>query len=88
LLVEKRLVRIPEISGAVSRIGRGEVGAHTDPVNSAEMYLILEPMDQWRTAKTQQELEAVVRAELGDVPGVLTNFTQPIARSSATTLLP
>ncbi|VAW38669.1 Cobalt-zinc-cadmium resistance protein CzcA; Cation efflux system protein CusA [hydrothermal vent metagenome] len=79
LLVEKRLVRIPEISGAVSRIGRGEVGAHTDPVNSAEMYLILEPMDQWRTAKTQQELEAVVRAELGDVPGVLTNFTQPIA---------
>lgn len=79
MLVEKRLVSIPEISGAVSRIGRGEVGAHTDPVNSAEMYLILKPMDQWRTAKTQQELEAVVRSELGDVPGVLTNFTQPIA---------
>jgi len=79
MLVEKRLVRLPEISGAVSRIGRGEVGAHTDPVNSAEMYIILSPMDQWRTARTQQDLEAVVRAELGDVPGVLTNFTQPIA---------
>jgi len=64
MLVEKRLVSIPEISGAVSRIGRGEVGAHTDPVNSAEMYLILKPMDQWRTAKTQQELEAMTVDEL------------------------
>ena len=63
----------------MSRIGRGEVGAHTDPINSAEMFLLLEPRDRWGNAGSQNELREFVRAELGDIPGVLTNFTQPIA---------
>ena len=79
MLVERRLLKIPEIAGAVSRIGRGEVGAHTDPINSAEMFLLLEPKDQWREAGDQEELQETIRAELGEIPGVLTNFTQPIA---------
>lgn len=78
-IVERRLMAIPEIRGVVTRIGRGEVGAHTDPVNSAEMYILLVPPEQWREAADQDELEAVIREDLGDVPGVLTNFTQPIA---------
>jgi cobalt-zinc-cadmium resistance protein CzcA len=77
LLVERRLMKIPEITGVVSRIGRGEVGAHTDPINSAEMYILLKPRDEWRV-KSQGKLQAVIREELGDVPGVLTNYTQPI----------
>jgi cobalt-zinc-cadmium resistance protein CzcA len=79
MLVERRLMKIPEVRGVVSRIGRGEVGAHTDPVNSAEMYILLWPRDEWRSAKTQEELEQQIRRELGEIPGVLTNFTQPIA---------
>ncbi len=79
MLVEKRLTKIPEVTGAVTRIGRGEVGAHTDPVNSAEMYILLKPKDEWRSAETQEELQDVIRDELGEIPGVLTNFTQPIA---------
>ncbi len=79
MTVERRLMKIPEVRGVVSRIGRGEVGAHTDPVNSAEMYILLKPKDEWRSARTQEELEEVIRKELGEVPGVLTNFTQPIA---------
>ncbi|VAX16784.1 Cobalt-zinc-cadmium resistance protein CzcA; Cation efflux system protein CusA [hydrothermal vent metagenome] len=77
--VEKRLMKVPEITGVVSRIGRGEVGAHTDPVNSAEMYILLKPKDEWRFPSDQEKLEAAIREELGEVPGVLTNFTQPIA---------
>ncbi|MFQ5511619.1 MAG: efflux RND transporter permease subunit [Candidatus Krumholzibacteriia bacterium] len=77
LLVERRLMEIPEITGVVSRIGRGEVGAHTDPVNSAEMYILLKPRDEWRV-RSQEGLQRVIREDLGDVPGVLTNFTQPI----------
>jgi len=78
-IVERRLMEIPEIRGVVTRIGRGEVGAHTDPINSAEIVILLRPQDEWRTARTQEDLEAVIRTELGPVPGVLTNFTQPIA---------
>ncbi|MBW2286684.1 MAG: efflux RND transporter permease subunit [Deltaproteobacteria bacterium] len=77
-IVERRLVKIPEIAGVVSRIGRGEVGAHADPVNSAEMYVLLRPKEEWR-ASTQEELGGVIRERLGRVPGVLVNFTQPIA---------
>ena len=79
LIVERRLMNIYEVTSAVTRIGRGEVGAHTDPINSAEMYILLKPKEQWRTARSQEELQEVIRAELGEVPGVLTNFTQPIA---------
>lgn len=77
LRVERQLMELEEIESVVTRIGRGEVGAHTDPVNSAEMYLFLIPRDQWRV-DTQAELEDVIRDHLGEVPGVLTNFTQPI----------
>lgn len=78
MLVEKRLMKIPEVVGAVSRIGRGEVGAHSEPVNNAEMFVILKPRDQWRTRGDQEALVQMVREELGNVPGVLTNFSQPI----------
>ncbi len=75
---EKRLMKIPEVTGVVTRIGRGEVGAHTDPINSAEMYILLKAKKEWRFS-SQAELEKAIREEMGDVPGVLMNFTQPIA---------
>jgi cobalt-zinc-cadmium resistance protein CzcA len=46
-IVERRLLKIPEVIEVTSRIGRGEVGAHADPINSAEMYLILKDKDEW-----------------------------------------
>lgn len=77
--VERRLMKVPEITTVVSRIGRGEVGAHADPVNSAEIYILLKPQNEWRKPDwTQEDLSVVIREELGSVPGVVTNFTQPI----------
>jgi heavy metal efflux system protein len=78
LLVEKRLIKIKEVKAAITRIGRGEVGAHADPVNSSEMYVILEDQDSWRV-DTQEELENLIRKELGEIPGALLSFTQPVA---------
>lgn len=80
-IAEKRLMKIPEVTGVVTRIGRGEIGAHTDPVNSAEMTIILKPRDQWRNNATQQELQEQIRKDFGEIPGVLTNFSQPIQMS-------
>jgi cobalt-zinc-cadmium resistance protein CzcA len=77
LRVERRLMELDEVVSVVTRIGRGEVGAHTDPVNSAEMYLLLTPRNEWRV-DTQVELEDLIRDHLGEIPGVLTSFTQPI----------
>lgn len=81
LIAERRLMKTPEVGGVVSRIGRGEVGAHADPVNSAEMYVLLKPKEAWRSAQSQEDVEGVLRAALHDLPGVAVNFTQPIAMS-------
>ena len=78
MIVERRLMKIDEIIGVVSRIGRGEVGAHSHPVNSVETFITLKPRAEWVHAETQEELTDYIRSELGNVPGVLTNFTQPI----------
>ncbi len=81
LIAERRLMKVPEVTGVVTRIGRGEIGAHADPVNNAEMLILLKPKEQWRNDATQQELEDLIRKDFGEIPGVLTNFTQPIQMS-------
>jgi cobalt-zinc-cadmium resistance protein CzcA len=77
---ERRLMaKFPEVTRVVTRVGRGEVGAHADPVNSAESFVGLKPLDQWRTATSPDELYAKMSEAFEDFPGVQFNFTQPIA---------
>jgi len=78
MIVERRLLKIPEVMETVTRIGRGEVGAHADPINSAEMYVILKPKSEWRIQGNQEYIENLIRENLGEVPGVNINLTQPV----------
>lgn len=78
LIAEERLLEIPEIAQAVSRIGRGEVGAHADPINSVHMMVVLRPKPEWRAGFTQIDIENAMREKLHGMPGVLANITQPI----------
>ena len=78
LIVERKLLKIPEIREVVTRIGRGEVGAHADPINSAEMYVLLKPKSEWREKGDQEFMENLIREELGHMPGIIANMTQPI----------
>ncbi len=78
MIVERRVMNIQEVKEVVTRIGRGEVGAHADPVNSAEMYVLLKPKSEWRQEGNQEYIETIIREELGEVPGVQINLTQPI----------
>jgi cobalt-zinc-cadmium resistance protein CzcA len=75
------LDQFPEVTKVVSRIGRGEIGAHADPVNNAEVFVSLKPKDQWRTAETLDGLYAAMSDAFEDFPGAKFNFTQPIAAS-------
>ena len=81
LIVERRLMKVSEVEQVVSRIGRGEVGAHADPVNSVEMYVSLKPKEEWQNADSQEEVESLLRDAIRDLPGVASNFTQPIANT-------
>ena len=76
---EQRIQQFPEVTRVVSRVGRGEVGAHADPVNNAEAFVALKPQEEWITAHTQDELAAIMGQSLENFPGAQFNFTQPIA---------
>jgi len=80
LLVERRLLENPEVKTVVSRVGRGEVGAHTDPINNAEMMVLLNDKSTWRVPE-QEKLLDLIRDNLGNITGATLNFTQPIAAS-------
>lgn len=80
LRFEKRLMeKFPEVTRVVTRVGRGEVGAHADPVNSAEAFVALKPQDQWTSARTSDELYAKISETFESFPGAQFNVTQPIA---------
>lgn len=71
--------KFPEVKQVVSRIGRGEVGAHADPVNNAEIFVALTPQSEWQSADSLDELYAAMSEAFEGFPGVQFNFTQPIA---------
>lgn len=80
LRFERRLMsKFPEVTRVVTRVGRGEVGAHADPVNSAEAFLALKPKGEWKTAGSLEDLSYKMSEAFKDFPGVQFNFTQPIA---------
>ena len=80
LRFEKRIMeRFPEVTRVITRVGRGEVGAHADPVNSAEAFVALKPQAEWTTAKSPEQLFSQMSESFENFPGVQFNFTQPIA---------
>jgi len=81
LIIEKKVTEVNEVNGTVTRIGRGEVGAHTDPINSAEITVLLKSQSKWREGFTQTDIEQAIRGKLSSFPGILVNFTQPIQMS-------
>jgi heavy metal efflux system protein len=80
LRFERRLMaQFPEVERIVTRVGRGEVGAHADPVNSAEAFVALKPQKEWTSAKGSDDLYEKMGHAFEDFPGAQFNFTQPIA---------
>lgn len=80
--LERRILDVfPEVERVVTRIGRGEVGAHADPTNSGESLLGLRPPAQWRPDMTPERLRDALSSTLADFPGVQVNISQPIAMS-------
>jgi cobalt-zinc-cadmium resistance protein CzcA len=73
------MAKFPEVTRVVSRVGRGEPGAHADPVNNAESFVGLKPPDQWTSVATPEELYGKMSEAFENFPGVQFNFTQPIA---------
>ena len=77
-VVEKALMeQVPEIRRIVARTGSDELGMDPMSLNETDMFLELNPQDDWRM-DSKAELEDTIREVLEQFKGINYGFTQPI----------
>ena len=71
---------LPEVTQVVTQVGRPDDGTDTTGFSNTEYFVDLKPRDEWRPQfRTKDELIAAMDRQLEQIPGVLWNFSQPIA---------
>lgn len=74
------LAKFPEVTQVESQLGRPDDGTDSSGFYNTEYFVDLKPHEQWRPQfKTKEELIAAMDKQLAQFPGVLWNFSQPIA---------
>ena len=78
-LTEKVLKQFPEVDTVVSRTGRAEIATDPMGVEVSDIYVMLKPHAQWKTASTREGLiQAYNKALTENVPGNIFSYSQPI----------
>lgn len=70
----------PEVTKVVSQVGRPDDGTDATGFFNTEYFVDLKPRDQWRAQfQTKEQLIAAMDEQVEKIPGVMWNFSQPIA---------
>ncbi len=72
-LMERELMKIPEVTGTARRTGRGELDEHAQSVNSAELDVQFTLKD-----RSREEVFDDIRERLASIPGIATTVGQPL----------
>ena len=76
--IQEALIReVPEIVGAVSRIGSDELRLDPMGLQESDSFMVTLPRAQWKVDSVEA-LQAEIRQVLDDFPGINYGFTQPI----------
>jgi cobalt-zinc-cadmium resistance protein CzcA len=80
-LVRVLLCSFPEATTCTSQSGRPDDGTDTTGFFNTEYFVGLKPKEEWRPGfhKDKEQLIAAMDNELEKIPGVIWNFSQPIA---------
>jgi cobalt-zinc-cadmium resistance protein CzcA len=75
------LASFPEVTVATSQVGRPDDGTDTTGFFNTEYFVDLKQKEQWRPVfhQNKEELIAAMNLQLEKIPGVIWNFSQPIA---------
>ena len=76
--IRTRLRRIPEVTDAVSQIGRPDDGTDVNGFDNIEVHVNLVDPLEWKSARTIDGFIERAKKELEGVQGVDFNFSQPI----------
>ncbi|HYB69156.1 MAG TPA: CusA/CzcA family heavy metal efflux RND transporter, partial [Candidatus Bathyarchaeia archaeon] len=75
--IRERMLRFPEVRVIVSQTGAPDDGTDPNGPDNSEFYIGLKPREQWRFTEKDRLIDAMAGA-LADIPGITTNFSQPI----------
>ena len=75
--IRERLVPFPEVRVIVSQLGAPDDGTDPNGPDNVEFYIGLKPREEWRIKDKDKLIESMGQA-LASVPGITTNFSQPI----------
>ena len=75
------LCSFPEVTRCASQVGRPDDGTDATGFFNTEYFVDLKPKEQWRPVfhEDKEQLIAAMQRELDKTPGVIWNFSQPIA---------
>ncbi|MGV3612286.1 MAG: CusA/CzcA family heavy metal efflux RND transporter [Fluviicola sp.] len=70
--------RFPEIKMIVTKIGSAEIPTDPMPMEAGDMIILLKDKEEWTSADSKEELMEKMEETLNEIPGVTTEFSQPI----------
>ncbi len=75
--IRERLLKFPEVRVVVSQLGAPDDGTDPEAPDNVEFYVGLRPREEWADPDKEKLVEAMTAA-LASIPGITTNFSQPI----------
>jgi cobalt-zinc-cadmium resistance protein CzcA len=76
----RRVMEVPGVRMAVSKLGRGESPADPQAQNDSDPVISLKPRSEWPEGWRQSDFENAIREKLKDLPGTNLSMSQPIAQ--------
>ncbi|GAP68234.1 heavy metal efflux pump, CzcA family [Bacteroidales bacterium 6E] len=78
-LAAKLMENIPEIRTVVPKTGRSDLANDWMGIHQTDVWVVLKPVDEWRKGLEKSDIVAMIEPYLQSEPGLVYNFTQPIA---------
>ena len=77
-LIEKEVLKFPEVKSIVSKTGRAEIGTDPMGVEISDIFVELKPKEEWNTGRNKEKLVDAISEKLNKIPGIAFSFSQPI----------
>ncbi|MDX5482024.1 MAG: efflux RND transporter permease subunit, partial [Hymenobacteraceae bacterium] len=77
-LQDRLMQQFPEVKEVVTKIGTSEIPTDPMPMEMADIIIVMKDKEEWVSASSRAEMFAKMEEVIYSVPGVGTEFTQPI----------
>lgn len=78
-LAARLMEDIPEIRTVVPKTGRSDLANDWMGIHQTDVWVVLKPVDEWRKGLEKNDIVEMIEPYLQSEPGLVYNFTQPIA---------